>query len=108
MKVFKILLATVICGFIAISCNKDELNSPVDESSISNELSRTSSAKGNEAPNGAHYNLNIIYYNTHKRSPQCRCRSLNMEEKSKINRRTMLKTTGLAAAGFAISGCTES
>ena len=49
MKLFKILIAFAVCGFMATSCSNEQ----IDEST-------SASIKDNGAPNGAHYNLNII------------------------------------------------
>lgn len=50
MKFFKLLMAFAIVGFITTSCSDEQMDIPVEESAV----------RTNGAPNGPHYNLNII------------------------------------------------
>lgn len=50
MKLFKLLMAFAIVGFITTSCSDEQMDIPVEESAV----------RTNGAPNGPHYNLNII------------------------------------------------
>ena len=54
MKTFKLLIAIAVCGFMTTSCSNEQIDSSIDESSL------TSRNNGNYAPTGKHYNLNII------------------------------------------------
>lgn len=56
MKNFKFLVVLALGGLLMLSCSESEIISPTDDSS-SDLMFKTT---GNGAPNGAHYNLNII------------------------------------------------
>ena len=57
MKTFKLLIAIAVCGFMTTSCS-NELFESAEDASLKEDASLF--AKGNDAPKGAHYNLNII------------------------------------------------
>ena len=54
MKIFKLLIAIAVCGFMTTSWSNEQIDSSVDDSSLA------SRNNGNYAPTGKHYNLNII------------------------------------------------
>lgn len=56
MKKLKFLFALAIGGLLMLSCSENEIMSPIDD--YSGEVMRKTT--GNDAPNGVHYNLNII------------------------------------------------
>ena len=55
LKLFSVL---VLSGLLAVSCSENEILTPLDDASST--FDSEMSAKGNDAPSGAHYNLNII------------------------------------------------
>ena len=58
MKKLKLFSVLLLSGLLAVSCSDDEAISPTDDAS--NLKGSETFAKGNDAPSGAHYNLNII------------------------------------------------
>ncbi|MBT8270447.1 MAG: hypothetical protein KJO25_00240, partial [Bacteroidia bacterium] len=52
MKLFKLFIALAVVGLITTSCSDEQMDIPIDESTLR--------SNGNGAPNGPHYNLNII------------------------------------------------
>ena len=56
MKTFKLLIAIAVCGFMTTSCSNELFESAEDALKEDASLS----ARGNDAPTGKHYNLNII------------------------------------------------
>jgi hypothetical protein len=62
MKNFKLLPALILSVLVSVSCDKDNsLTSPSEDDSASlNTEKYAVMSTGNDAPSGAHYNLNII------------------------------------------------
>ncbi len=55
-----LLGALALCGLITVSCTKDEALTPDNLSAADLKSNTTSRVTGNDAPSGAHFNLNII------------------------------------------------
>jgi hypothetical protein len=69
MKNFKLLSVLTLAVLMGVSCSKDDLQSATENESAAlkvtagkspTDFSTTARATGSDAPNGAHYNLNII------------------------------------------------
>jgi len=62
MKKIKLLLVLVMSSLFMLSCSESEVISPADLDTSSDVMAKApdKTVIGNEAPSGAHYNLNII------------------------------------------------